>query len=324
MQLKFVKKSPMLLSSLASLAAKTICCLALGAMSIQTGNATPSVPPIQAVVTVEGNTNLSVGQPLSLLYTITNVSSDQNIGIGLGTDKAQWCQLSLTDANGQTDQTIPNDGSLEPRGLHFTGTYLLQPDASEQDHLVVTRYLQITHPGKYTLTVQVRLPYTLEEPSSSVSLADRVKSSNTFLTKRFVFPLTVVAANTTDLVAKAAALSRMARAEKNGSKLKFLLDQLFSMPPKQAAPAWKELALGASPGDTDLIVRKLADLRSSEAADILFQMIGNPAASSNFVSDKLAEVYNSGTPALRAHIQTLAGKHGIQLPEQISLPQVVD
>lgn len=324
MQLKFVKEPITLLSNSARLAVKTLCCLAIGAVSSQAGLAASPTPPIEAQITVDGSKNLSVGEPLSLLYRITNVSGDQNVGVGLGADKAQWCQLSLTDASGKTVQTIPNQGAPEPRGLHFTGTYLLQPDASEQDYLVVTRYLRISKPGKYTLTVQVNLPYILEEPTSSISLASRIKSSNKALITRFVFPLNITAANTTNLAAEAVNLSRMAKAEKDDSKQKCLLDELFSMPAAQAAPAWQKLVLGAGPMDKDLIVGKLAALRSAEAADILLQMVDNPATNSRFVSDKLAEVYNSGTPALQAHIKFIAGQRGLQVPEEIALPQVMD
>lgn len=324
MELNFIKDFPSVLSSLPQIAAKTICCLVIGTVSVYPGIAASPMPPIQAQVTVEGGGNFSVGEPLSLLYKLTNVSGDQNVGVGLGADKAQWCQLSLTDASGRITQTILDDSSPEPRGLHFTGAYLLQPDASEQDYIVVTRYLRISQPGKYTLTVQVHLPYTLEEPSASASLVDRIKSSSKVLTTRFVFPLNVTAANTTNLAAEAANLSRRAKAEKDDSTRKFLLDELFSMPAAQAAPVWQELVLGASPMDRDLLVGKLAGLRSSEAANILLQMIDNPATNSRFISDRLAEIYNHGTPAVRAHIKSIAEHRGLQVPERIVLPQIMD
>ena len=274
---------------------------------------------------------MMLGEPIILRYKITNVSDGQGVGIGLGTYKTRWCRLRLTDAEGNSAQVIPDSRPLSPRGLHSTGTFFLRPDGSEEDSLVVSRFFQILHPGKYTLAVHVQVPYVAttvtDEAYLTSDLESDIKANNKVLTDDFVFPITITATTPSLLKAKANALRQAATTEKDGLKYKALLDALFSMPEAQAGPSWKTLANNAVKANAELIADQLARLHSVTTVNLLIGMLNNPNLppdQTSFIRAKIDESYNMGSASVKRHIKSVAASRGGMMPEKPIAPQVID
>ncbi len=320
---------------LAALLCGAAACLSAGGTSMNANAGPQTSAPLEARVSVNGNSTIVLGEPISLYYSITNISDDQGVGkgvgIGLGTNETQWYQLSLTDEAGRSAQIIPDERSLSPRGLHSTGTYFLSPNGHKEDHIAVTKFFQIMHPGKYNLVVQVHIPYAAgsvtKEASLTSDLESDIKSSNTTLVDRFVFPIMVTKADPARLEARANALREAATAERYGQKYRALLDALFSMPEAQAASSWKSLANNADRMDAELIADQLARIHSITTADLLVQMLDSTKLSADetsYIKTKINQNYNSGDVGLKAHIKSLAANRGIEMSDEVAIPQPSD
>lgn len=302
-----------------------------GTLSICVNAAPQASCPVKIQVSVDGSSTMLLGEPLSLHYRMTNVSADQGVGVGLGTNGTQWYSLSLTDASGKSAQIVPDDRPLNPRGLHSTGTYFLPPNGYQEDHIVVTRFFRFLHSGKYTLTVKSHVAYATEvateETSLDSSLGQDIRSSGKTSTGEFVFPVTVSESDPVRLETRSTALREAATAEKHGQKYRALLDALFSMPETQAARDWEILASGAGRMDSEVIADELSQVHSARATTLLVQMLDNPnitADEKSYIKTKINETYNSGDSQLRANIKSIAASRGIKMPEHVAMPQVVD
>ena len=309
----------------------TTVCLLAGNASMR-AKANPRMPaPIDAQVSLASNPSIMLGEPIVLRYKIANATDSQGVGIGLGTYNTQWCRLSLTDAEGQSAQVIPDNRPLNPSGLHSTGTSFLRPDGSQEDQLVVTRFFRVLRPGKYTLNVHVQIPYVAttitEESSLNSDLESDIKANNKVLTDDFVFPLTITQAVPSRLEAKANSLRQVAMAEKGGRNYKVSLDALFSMPEAQAASSWKSLANNANEMDAELVADHLARIHSVTTVNLLVQMLDNPKLSpdqTSYIRAKIDESYNAGDVTVKGHIKALAASRGGTMPETVPIPQPSD
>jgi len=288
----------------------------------------------QAPMAVEASlatpATISLGEPIMLHYKRSNLSSDEKLVVLIGIYKTGWYTLGLKDQAGNQVRLIPDTRPLNPRGPHSgdVGIYATsdQRDSWRDGYIVATKSFTVPHPGKYVLTMHVQASYTLVAPmlEDPVQMKSLIASAGTVLTQDFSFPLTVTAADPLVLQAKAKALKEAISKELSSTLLLPEMDELFSMPEAQAGPVWEEMAVQAKPMDRDLIADKVAGLHSSRAADILFKMRDNPTTDSGFVNDKLSEIYNGGDVPLREHIKAAAAQRGIQLPDKISIPQVID
>ena len=119
----------------------------------------------------------------------------------------------------------------------------------------------------------------------------------------------------------AEALQKASVDGQNGVLARAELATLFSMPEAQAASSWRVLALNPSFG-TDAVASELAELRSTTAADILSEMLDVPSLACTPIRDRLNRLYNAGTPALREHIETIAKRHGFEMPKVTGTPVV--
>jgi len=288
----------------------------------------------QAPMTVEASlatpATISLGEPIMLHYKLSNLSSDEQLVVLIGIYNTTWYTLGLKDQSGNPVRLIPDTRPLNPRGSHpgDVGMYATsgQRDSWRDGYIVATKSFTVPHPGKYVLIMHVQASYTLVAPTleDSVQMKSLIASAGTVLTEDFSFPLTVTAADPVVLQAKAKALKEAIGKELSSTLLLPEMDELFSMPEAQAGPIWEDMAIKAKPMDRDLIANKVAGLHSNKGADILFKMRDNPATDSGFVNDKLSEIYNGGDVPLREHIKAAAAQRGIQLPDKISLPQVID
>lgn len=286
--------------------------------------------PMSADVALVTPATFSLGEPIMLHYKLANLSSTEKLAILRGIYNTGWYTLSMKSVAGDRVALIPDERPLDPPGLHSgdVGVYAASDgrDSWQDGYIVVSKFFAVQHPGKYLLTVHVRASYALVAPTQEnpVVMKDLINSDGTTLIQDFSFPLTVTATNPAILQAKANTLKGAIEKEQTSTLLLPEMDELFSMPEAQASSVWETMALEARPMNRDLIANKLGTLHSTKAADILFKMIDNPASNSVFVSHRLSEVYNDGSPALREHIKSVAARKGIQLPEQIALPQVID
>ncbi len=269
---------------------------------------------------------LTVGEPVILHAEITNPLAGQRLWVQTGWYGSGWYTLSLLDSAGRPVAPLPDTRTREAKRALSPSLKIVSPDCSAPLDIVVTSFLPIPHPGKYLLKVHVQAPYAPEEVSAEnfPQVQRQLKSGETALAGDFVFPLTIGAADPGVLQSRANALVQNIFTQTVGKSHDTDLDALFSMPEDAAAASWQRLADAGNLDTQERVADHLANLHTSKAVDILFKMLDNPAGNTSFVSDKLAETYNQGSPALREHIKSIAAQKGLQIPEQIAVPQQID
>ena len=285
----------------------------------------PDITP-QLNMQLTTGAKIMLGEPVILHTEITNPSAEQKLWIQTGWYEAGWYTLRLLDSAGKPVAAIPDTRTREARGALGPDLKIVSPSSTASLDIVATSFLPIPHPGKYLLKVHVQAPYAPEEVSAEnfPQVQRQLKSGETILASDFTFPLTVTPADPSVLQNRANELMQEILTQTVGRSHDTALNALFSMPEDIAAASWQHLAEIGNSDTQERVADHLANLHTSKATDILFKMLDNPSSNTDFVSEKLAETYNHGSPALREHIKSVAAQKGIQLPEQISVPLVMD
>lgn len=304
--------------------ALVLCAAALSSVSADA--TTDAVGCKLALIT---NSKIIQGQPILLRYTLTNLSSHQAIAVHVGINKTEWYTLSLMDEAGQSASVIPDNRPQKPRGAHRGTFERLSPQASSSGCIVVSRFFGVQHPGNFVLKMHIAASYAPEdaETENTAQIASDINSGGMIYKKDFTFPLTVTPTNVLALQETASALKQDFLKEPIGDLHDADLDALFAMPETVAASMWEDLAGGATIWNAKAIARKLAELRSVQATNILARMLDNPAIGQNekaYIKRCVDETYNNGSMSLRNHIKSMAASRGIVMPEKVVVPTPVD
>ncbi len=264
------------------------------------------------------------GEPIVFHYSISN-TSDQKLG--LDWEGAEGYSLALTDQAGTT--TAVKQKQPPKAGYYVLLDPFMRSSGKYETFFAVPQRGVNLHPGRYTLTVQVRLPYTTAEinEENPLKIEKEVKASGNVFSRVFRFPLTVTAPNDGVLRATATSLLKSISTLPYGPEYIADTDALFSMPEAQAAASWQELATHPKTMNAGLIADRLGDVGSVKASDLLLKMLDNPAlppAASMLVSRKLAEIYNSGNATSRSHLRNTMMQRGVSLPDEIAVSQPTD
>lgn len=279
---------------------------------------------LDAKVSVVTKTTFVQGEPIILRYLTANVS-DQRLGVSWG--QTAGYTVSLTDQAGATN--VVQQQITPARGLHLVPDPFMPVGSKRESYFTVPQRLISLYPGRYTLTVQVRLPYTTadENEENPLKIEQKVQASGTVFSRVFRFPLLITASNDSVLRATAASLLKTIVATPYGPECQADMEALFSMPESQAAASWKELVARSGSINEALIADKLGDVGSVKAADLLLKMLDKPSLSSDnsmFISEKLAQIYNSGSVSLRSHLQNTMMERGLEMPSKIAVSEVTD
>jgi len=247
--------------------------------------------------------------------------------LGLGWEGTEGYSLALTDQAGNTNL-------IQQKQPAKTGAYaeldpFMRSGGKYETFFAVPQRIVNLRPGRYTLTVHVRLPYTTagNNEENPLRIEKEIKASGNVFSRVFRFPLTVTAPNDGVLRATAASLLKSISTLPYGSEYIADTDALFSMPEAQAASSWQELATHPNAMNSSLIADRLGGVGSAKASDLLLKMLDNPAlppAASMLVSRKLAEVYNSGNTDLRSHLRNAMMQRGVNLPNKVAVSQPTD
>ena len=264
------------------------------------------------------------GEPIVLRYTTTNIS-DQRLGLTWG--QTAGYTVSLIDEAGAT--TVVQQQITPARGFHLVPDPFMPAGDKREVYFTIPQQDISLHPGRYTLTVQVRLPYTTadEHEESPLKIEQDVQASGNVLKRAFRFPLMITASDNTVLRATAASLLRTILATPYGPEYQADMEALFSMPEAQAAASWQALVAHSDTMNTALIADRLGNVGSVKAANLLFDMLDDPALSpdnSMFISEKLARMYNSSNVNLRSYLKNTMTQRGITLPDKVTISQVTD
>lgn len=283
--------------------------------------------PLTTEMSLTTGTTVFLGEPIMLQARIVN-TSDQTIALHLGTYSTEWYSISLTDAKGRPAAATTDTRPAEPTGLQVPADRPLSPGESITNYIVVTRNIVPPRPGRYLLTAHVHLPYgqvALDEAAPSV-WKRAITAAGTSLTQDFTYSLSVTPTDLAKLHRKAAQLQQTITAHPDGDLNKTLTTALFSMPEAEAAASWRVLT--SRPGmSSDLYASELKRLGTPTAADILAEMLSNPALSEDnkaYVSQSLNEMYNHGNAPLKSHIRGIAASFGISMPEKVAIPVAAD
>lgn len=277
-----------------------------------------------AKVSLRTKSTFVQGEPIVLRYSVLN-TSDQKLG--LDWEGAQGYSLALTDQARAT--TAIEQKKTSTAGFHLLLDPFMRGGGKYEAFVVVPQRSLNLRPGRYTLTVHVRLPYTIAESSEEnpFVIEKQIQASGNVFSRVFSFPLTVTAPNDGVLRARAASLLKSISARQYGPEYIADIDALFSMPEAQAASSWQELATHFNAINAGLIADRLGGVGSAKASDLLLKMLDNPALSSDnsmLVSIKLAEIYNSGGSGVRSHLKNTMMQRGVNLPNEVPVSQATD
>ena len=272
------------------------------------------------------STKFTLGEPIILHAEITNPSTEQRLWIQTGLYGTDWYTANLVDSNGVSVTAVPDTRTREPRGVFGPDFKIIGPSGTSSLDIVATRFMLIPHPGKYILKIHVHAAFAgTEAASENVSQVEsRLKSAENVLVRDFIYQLTVTHADPAILQSRAETLEQNILTQTLGKSHDTDIDSLFSMPEGIAAPIWQQLADKGNLDTQARVVDHLANLHSSKAVDILFNIAQDKSGNSEFASEKLAEAYNEGNIGLREHIKSIAAQKGIQLPDKILVPVVID
>ncbi len=296
-------------------------CLAPGtsAFADQTGPPTVTMTPTSS-------SRLSQGEPFVVHYKIDNSAPEGQLTFHSGPDNDQWYAVTLRGLNGLLIP-VPKAPEKKLEGFFATPEISVRHGGSVTGDFIATRGLPLLPPGTYRLIVHVDTPFYAEPEGvgarySSPGVPDPPTGT---LVQNFIFPLVVTPADPVELRAlaerwKAALLDPM-----QAASWRLLTEELFSLPAAQALPTWQALiADPASDGNMlEDAVSQLSRLKTDTAADLLVQMQHRPSTARSVtprVDGALAEMYNTGNPALREHIKGLAADQGAELGETLTGP----
>ena len=110
---------------------------------------------LDAKVTMITKATFVQGEPIILRYTTTNLS-DQRLGLSWG--QMGGYTVSLTDQAGAT--TVVQQQITHARGFHLVPDPFVPAGSKREAYFAIPQHGISLHPGRYTLAVQVRLPYT--------------------------------------------------------------------------------------------------------------------------------------------------------------------
>lgn len=276
-------------------------------------------PPLDVQVSLVTPARITLGEPILLRYKIAN-DVEQKVAAHLGVYGTDWYTITLRAANKTVMPSTQDPRPAQPSGAFSTQNGFLNRGGYSAGYIPVTKRMVIQHPGWYTLTLHVNIPYALG--------SDTAEGSPDAISQDMAFQILVTKADPVRLRATATTLQQAISKASVGSStdvplVRAELDALFSMPEAQAAESWKVLARQQNI-NTDWVASELADLRSVTGTDILAEMLHNPVITSTRVSTHLDELYNTGVPAVREHIKEIASRHGLNLPKHIGGPIIVD
>ncbi len=284
------------------------------------------IDPPTITMTAASSSRISQGEPFVVHYKVDNIAPEGQVTFHAGSDNDQWYTMTLHGPNG-TVIPVPKAPEKKLEGFFLSPERSVRHGGSFTGDFIATRGLPLLPPGAYRLSVHVDTPYYAEPDGvgarySSPGVPDPPTGT---LVQDFTFPLVVTPADPIKLQALAeqwkAALLNPAQA----APWRLLTQELFSLPAAQALSAWQ--ALVADPtSDSNVLedaVSQLSRLKTDTAADLLVQMQHRPSTARSItprVDGALAEMYNTGSPALRKHIKALAADQGAELGETLTGP----
>ena len=272
---------------------------------------------------------IEAGEPIILRYKMMNTLEDQTVGAYTGRYKTSWYSLSLRNVSGQSTATGRHEQSPDPGGLQATETSTFAPGGDESGYIVASSALVAAHPGRYTLTAHVDVHYAALNPTehNSFVIKSTIAASDAHFVRDYTFPITLTAPVSSHLAFRAETLRKGIQVEQDNTKLTALLDALFAMPESEAAPSWTALANNPRRMHEENIADELAGLRTTKAIDLLVQMSDNldlPYATRYYIKTDIDKAYNLGNPDIRSHIKSIATGRGLEMPDQVAIPQAAD
>lgn len=277
-------------------------------------------------MTAASSSRISQGEPFVVHYKVENSAPEGQVTFHSGPDNDQWYAITLRGQNGLLIP-IPKAPEKKLEGFFAAPEISVRHGDSVTGDFIATRGLPALPPGTYRLIVHVDTPFYAEPEGvgarySSPGVPDPPTG---MLVQTFTFPLVVTSADPAKLRALAERWKATLLDPMQDASWRLLTKELFSLPAAQALPTWQAL-LADPTSDSNVLedaVSQLSRLKTSTAADLLVQMQHRPSTPRSItprVDGALAEMYNTGSPALREHIKALAADQGAELGETLTGP----
>ena len=278
---------------------------ALLVSAFQTPCVAVSDVPIGASISMR-NRAITLGEPVTLDYVISNNLMEE-VYAELGEDHSAWLSVKVGGVEGSGARKAPDHRPKGGGGISAPGARV-QAGRSYRGTLVLTRMFSIPKPGKYRVSIEVHLPYTLVEAGASGVLRTRRS-----------FDLLVNKMDPKRLDETARSLRKAALEAKGYTEREAAIQALFSMPEQRVLPQWRALA-GEVPYDfgASLVIDELLRVGSKNAADILAEMWGDRSRLPQINSEARIALMNMwwmGDSGLKRHVEALFTAHGEKMPK---------
>ena len=272
--------------------------------------------PLSLTVALAGSATVVEGEPVLLRYVINNSSGQEATVYTADISHIPLITERITDAAGKP--LVPLASPIPPHHMSHTMTSwdgLGVPGSGPTTwETVANDHVTFPHPGRYVLRVHVENGYVMGR------MNDAVQGAHHVLAGEYAFPLNVVEANPAYLRATAERLRRRVLPTLDVNVRAMLIKALFSMSEDTASASWQTLVEEPNLDgySLSLITKALARIHTARAADVLAEMVWEPAQKGLVLDEASAcqhlyEIYDTGDAGLKKHIEDLYKQHGAEI-----------
>jgi hypothetical protein len=232
-----------------------------------------------AVFSLSSPTTFMAGEPILLEYELQNQSDKLVVG-NLGGRNEKWYSLKLVDEDGKSatpKKVLDSEAEYGFRIVKYLP--MMSPGEIRNDTIVVTKYFDIPHPGKWTLTASTQMSVaavpvegSVEKTIQSVDRKKVEKEKRNSVSQETKIELTVLPARSARLRTVAENLKTTVLTDTDMKRRRRALDSLTSMPEREAWPVWEMLSRNVSKSYASQVAIAMGQVASKHSADILSDM----------------------------------------------------
>jgi hypothetical protein len=285
--------------------------ISLGAVIAPAVNADNNANALSVQFSLASPATVTQGEPIVLQYQIANSENAAITGFPKKEDQ-DWLSISLTDASGNA---VPSRTQFSPEqyatGVGISLHHIPIPAAGTyENYEVINQRFAVPHPGKYILTVHMRLWYAYADPSmdDASELITQTFSRPITITTMDRNRLTTVAQSLTDAVLKAYTAPQATYEEQL-----MLVRALFSLPDTLAAPYWEKVGESHVEVAHFEVPHELYQVHTVVAAQVLAAIITHEASRNRAGMHRnwLDRMYDTSSDAQKQAIREVYSEYNI-------------
>lgn len=299
----------------------SLACVALAAVVGAPVRPALADPPAPNFITIEmflaTPSTIVQGEPILLHFKINN-SDNVDYTALRGTESKGWYSIKVSDTKGRP--VSPRDEAHPLSSLEkFTQKPVtLQSNSYFQGYIVPKPML--VNPGKYTLSVHVRLPYGVDPYTGITTTVPTPDRMTGIYQNDYTFPLTVLPPDAARLQARAGALEKVASDSRSMSWHPALVEELCSISEEQAWPSWQALADDPNATATAKVelAQQMVRLHTNRSVDVLAHLVWESTprfCDAGSATGFLMDAYTVGGGPVKQHVKDVFAQHGVPFPQ---------